>query len=422
MKAYQIDTTVNAKLQNKINRSVLFYHIRKNPSSYRAQIARELKISAPAVSRAIDHLIRQGYVVEKERAVTSSGKKAARLCVNPDTGVVIGIDLIKERIRTAVSNFAGQMISVSVGSRFTENVDAFSVIAADIDRVLAGEGLSGQVPGSAQRLKAIGIGVPAVIHSQSGKMGISLYKNLEDIDLNLLVSRKYRVPVFVENVVRLSALAEKHYGIAKSNKNIVFVEISNGVGAGILVEGHLFRGSDGSAGEIGYSFIGTDSLAYKDSNRGFLERIASVEGMREAALEALHEGQKSVIRDMAEGNLEEISSSTVCAAAEQGDELAKRIVRSVVDHLGVVFANMILILNPELLVVGGEISTLPQVRSLIIDPINLTMQKVIPFKAPPIRLSSLGDDAGVIGASHLAIESLLMRDFPYTMAELPEDQ
>jgi glucokinase len=251
-------------------------------------------------------------------------------------------------------------------------------------------------------------------------MGVSLYKNLEDVDLKALISRKYRVPVFVENVVRLSALAEKHYGIAKANKDIVFVEISNGVGAGILIDGHLFRGSIGSAGEIGYSLIGTDSLEYKASNRGYLEKIASVEGMREAAFQALKEGQSSVIRDLVNGNLGEISSSIVCTAAARGDELANRIVRSVVDHFGVVFANMILILNPELLVVGGEISTLPQVMPLIIEPISLTIQKVIPFKAPPIRLSSLGDDAGVIGASHLAIESLLMRDFPYTMADLSE--
>ncbi len=421
MKAYRVDTAVNAKLQNIINRSMVFNYLRRNPNAYRAQISKELRISAPAVSRSINHLIQAGYVVEKERSTTASGKKAARLVVNSDTGVVIGVDLIKERIRIAVSDFMGRLIQVSEGTRFSEKSDAIEAISDDIDRILAGQGKGRQAGCWARKLKAICIGIPAVVFNKSSeRVGTSLYKNLENVDLSQLLSKRYRVPVFVENIVRLSALAEKHYGIAREQRDIVFIEISNGVGAGILIDGQLFRGSLGSAGEIGFSFIGTESLEYRNKNWGYLEKTASVEGMRESALKTLRQGRESSMRELVGGDPEQVSAAIVCTAAAKGDPVAGEIIQTVVSHLAVVFANMILILNPELLVVGGEISTLPHVKPLILDPISRTIQQVIPFKAPPVCLSSLGDDAGVIGASHLAIESLLMRDFPYTMADLPE--
>ncbi len=419
MKVYQVDATVNAKLQNTINRSVVFYYLHRNPNAYRAQIAKELNISAPAVSRAISRLISEGYVVERERSATASGKKATKLLVNPDIGIVIGIDLIKERIRVALSDFMGNIIQSFDGSRIDEKVDVVKEICGNIDRILTDGKPTRRMKSRLHRLKAIGVGIPAVFYSNSGEMGLALYKNLENLDLNLPLSKRYKVPVFVENITRLSALAEKHYGIAKEYRDIVFVEISNGIGAGIILDGHIFRGSIGSAGEIGFSRVGAESLGFKVENKGFLEKVASVEGIREAALRAIKQGRKTSIRDIVDRNLDKISAAVVFRAANEGDPLARQIIQTIVDHLGLVFINMILILNPELLVLGGEITTLPGIERLILEPIRQIVQQFVPFKAPQIALSSLGDNAGVIGASHLAIESLLMQDFSYKIADLP---
>jgi predicted NBD/HSP70 family sugar kinase len=421
MKAYQVDTTINAKLQNIINRSVVFYYLRRNPNAYRAQISKALNISAPAVSRVISRLIAEGYVIETERSVTASGKKATRLLVNPDIGIVIGIDLIKERIRIALSDFMGNIIQSFDGSRIDEKVDVVKEVCRDIDRILAVEKPAGRMKSRLRRLKAISIGIPAVFYSNSGEMGLALYKNLENVDLKLPLSKRYKVPVFVENVTRLSALAEKHYGIAKEYRDIVFVEISNGIGAGIILDGHIFRGSIGSAGEIGFSRVGAESLGFKVENKGFLEKVASVQGMREAALQAIRQGRKTKIRDMVNRKREDVSAAAICNAANEGDPLARQIIQSIVNYLSLVFINMILVLNPELLVIGGEITILPGIEKLILEPIRRIVEQFVPFKAPQIALSSLGDDAGVIGASHLAIDSLLMKDFPYKIADLSAD-
>ena len=418
MTTYQVDTTINAKLQNVINRSVVFYYLRRNPHAYRAQISKALNISAPAVSRAISRLISEGFVIEGERSITASGKKATRLLINPNIGIVIGVDLIKDRTRIALSDFTGNILQSFDGSRIEEKDDVVKEVCKDIDRIISVENSAGRKRNRLNKLKAIGIGVPAVFDRTSGEMGLPLYKNLENVDFNLPLSKRYKVPVFLENITRLSALAEKHYGIAKEHRNIVYVEISNGIGAGIILDGQIYRGSIGSAGEIGFSRIGVESLGFKVETKGFLEKFASVEGIREAALLAIKQGRKTKIGSMAKRNLKELSAATVCSAAAEGDPLAQEIIQSVVNNLSLVFSNMILILNPELLVIGGEITTLPGIDTMILEPIRQRVRQFVPFTAPQIALSSLGENAGVIGASHLAIESLLMKDFPYKLADL----
>jgi predicted NBD/HSP70 family sugar kinase len=413
-KTIHVNATANAALQNTINRSIIFNYLRENAPCHRAQISKNLRISAPAVSRAISRLIDEGYVTETARAVLPNGKSARRLVVNPGSGIVVGIDLIKDPIRVSVSDLAGSTLLRRRGFRFGRKTDVQREIEAEIDRAIEQVPHLSRAGRGRPRLRAIAVGVPAVIEGDSGKVqGASLYRTLLDVNLKETLERKYRVPAFIENVVKLSALAEKNYGLARGSRNLVFVEISTGIGAGIVLENHLLRGADGSAGEIGFSLVGTDSLRYRVRTKGFLENHASVAGIREAARKGVRGRTGAILRDLAGRDMAQLTAALVLEAASRGDGLSRRILTAVVEQLAVVFSNMMLVLNPDAFIIGGEICSLPHVEELVVRPIRRLIEGSIPFRVAEVQLSKLGEDAGVIGAVYSAVESLLARSFPY---------
>ena len=414
MKTLKISRAANANLQNKINMSVVFNYLREHEPTYRARISRDLNISPPAVSRIVDKLIEDGYVVETEKLKIESGKRPTQLRINADRCNVIGIDLVKERIKIAISDFSGRIISTHQGRRVSERMDIGNTLIEEIEAVLAHYRSERRIDRETGDLKAIGVGVPAVIDVDTGWVtDAPLYDSLRGINLRKILSERFGIPIFVENVVKLSALGEKHYGQGKSYTDIVFIEVSNGIGAGIIVDNHLVRGTNGSAGEIGLSIIDRNNLRYKITSKGHLEKNASVEAILEKALKDIADGDGVLLADAACRDPAELTPSAVCEAAKRGNETAKRIINEITESLSLVTINLILVLNPQIIVFGGDLCSLPGAERLFLNPIRETVSGSIPFRPPKITISSLRDNAGVIGASFLAIESLLLGEFPY---------
>jgi predicted NBD/HSP70 family sugar kinase len=216
--------------------------------------------------------------------------------------------------------------------------------------------------------------------------------------------------------VKLSALAEMNYGMGKEFENIVFVEVSNGIGAGIIVDNHILRGANGASGEVGFTVIGRENLGYLAKNQGFLEKNASMAGISQKAVKYVERGEKTLIFELAEMDINKITAFTVCTAAYQKDPVAIQILEEAVDYLSHAIINLILILDPEILVLGGDICKLPYLDELILQPIMNRAERIVPFPIPQIVKSSLGEDAGILGASYLAIESLLVSYFPYKLS------
>lgn len=403
--------TVSSKLQKKINTSIIFNYIRKNSPVTRAGIVKVLKISAPAVSRVIEKLIKNGDVIETVKAETKSGKKPVLLIVNVNEGFVIGIDLGKKRFKAIVSNFNGEIIERFNSFKITNNRDIDRKLILEINNIL--KELENKKIFNRDKLKAICIGIPASIDVESGKtIDAPLYANWKDLNLKKNVEEEFNVPVLIENDVNLSAIGEKHYGKGKDYKDFVFVEISNGIGAGIVIDNHLFRGSYGSAGEIAYSIISSNYLGNKKDEEA-LENIASLEGIKSTVLKKISNNAKTSILDIVNNDLNKIDSSTIFKAAVSGDVLANDIIKNMINFLTISLINLILILNPQLLIIGGDIVSLPEVNKLLIEPLKEKIKKSLVLDIPEIDISSLGQNAGVIGASFHAIESLIMKKYPY---------
>lgn len=406
-KSLQLSQTASSKLQYDINVSIIFNYLRQNGPMSRSEISRNLNISAPAVSRAVSELLKNDYLLEIGKVKTKNGRRPLLLKVNNRKGFVMGIDLGKERFKAALTDFEGKIIKKYQTFKVSEAKDMVGKVIDEVKNIL--DDVSQKL--GTERLNAICIGAPVDVDMESGKIiGVPNYEVWEK-SLNVLkeiLQGKFDVPVYIENDVNLSVLGEKHYGEGKKFKDVSFVEVSNGIGAGIIIDNCLFRGSQGCAGEIGFMLINAKN------KEEFLEEFSSLESVRNKVARKIEEGEKTIITDMVQGDTTKIESSLVFEAAIKGDRLAKNVIEEMIDYLSVGITNLILTLNPEIVILGGDICTLPKVNELILEPIAKRVKELTPFSSiPEIRLSSLGEDACIIGASFMAIESLLLGEFPY---------
>jgi len=408
--------TASAELQYKINISIIFNYIRENEPISRIKIANDLKISPSAVSRVIGKLIEDGYVVEADKLKTKSGKRPTLIKIKQDKSFVIGMDLGKEKFKLALTNFKDEIIEKYSGFKISNDKNIAEKIINEIKKILSKYHQDKKL--KQDKLKAICVGIPAVIDIDNGKIiSAPLYGDWKDLNLKEILGSEFNIPIYVENDVNLSALGEKHYGKGKNFKDFIFVEISNGIGAGIVIDNQLFRGSLGSAGEVGFTIINADNLGFKVKNKGFLEKFASVESIKKKVIKEIKNGRKTIITEMVKNDIEKIEPYMVCEAATRGDELANDIITEMIDFLSIGIINLILIQNPQIIVLGGDICNLPEVNRLFLEPIIEKIRSSIPFEIPWIELSLLGEDASIVGASYMAIESLLLGEFPYKIEQ-----
>lgn len=413
MKTVSFQSAANPNVQNRINVSLIFNYLRYRGPAYRAHIARDLGLSPPAVSRAVENLIASGYVLQSGTVTTESGRRAALYEINRRRGCVLAIDLFKEHMRIAAVDFSGRMLRRAFGSRYAESEDIMADLIRDIDRFLA-ESSRVDLP----KMTAICLGIPAAIDRRTGCVtGAYLYKSLKDLDPVPLLSERYGVDVYVENDVKLAALAENRLGEGKAHRNLVYLDVSDGVAAGIIVDNQILRGADGFAGEVGFMLPSTERLEYSTLTRGYLENVASVEAVRIQMAQAIQRGARSVLQDRLGGTAEGMTASMVFEAARKGDELAANVIRHAADLLTLVVFNLVLILNPEIVVLGGDIYDMPGVQELLLEPIKKKFRALAPFSPPEIRLSSLGNDLCLLGASLLGVDYCLDREYPFQIAD-----
>ncbi len=414
--AMRFGKTANANFQNEINISIIFNYLRERSAVYRAQISRDLSISAPAVSRAIEKLMERGYVVESEPIRTASGKKAVTVSLNVAKGCVIGMDLLKGNLKIGLFDYRGVMIDRWCGMRLAESTNVARDLISEIEQFLELVDSRLRQTGATivPQLKAICVGVPAIVEAGSARLTSAvLFANLSGINLKQILGQRFNVPVYVENDVDLSALAENQYGQGRQHRDLVFVEVSAGIGAGIIIDNQLIRGVNGGCGELGYMVLGPADLGRTSQTQGPLEQRASTEAMRQLALQAIEQNRATLISERAAKSPDGVTAALLCETALAGDEVAYEIVRGITGLLSAAIVNLIVTINPEIVVFGGEICSLPGFEELFLEPVREAVRVSVPFQLPEIVVSTLGEDAGVIGAAHMAIETLLLGKYPY---------
>jgi glucokinase len=374
--------TITGSAMRDINRSAILEIIRREGPISRTTIAENLDVSLPTVMRIVDSLIEEEFVRLHGGTEWSGGRRRPLLEFNADGYVVLGVDMGGTKMYGAISNLGGDVVDeVNVARHGTSGEESFNCLATSIDTLLASPKLEGR------RVRGIGVGAPGVTLHKEGIVKWAYTLGWENFPLKARLAERYSLPITVDNDVNLAALGELWFGAGQNVQNIVLVAIGTGIGAGIIIDGALYRGSHEASGEIGHMVPGPQFLGKDYRDFGALESVASGTGIAGRARYAL----QSQVNGAA---LDALLAEDVFDAARQGQEWAWTIINESADYLAIAIANLAVSFDPELIVLGGGVS---RSADMLVEPILRRITGVIPT-LPRLVVSNLGLRGAVMGA------------------------
>jgi len=376
---------LTASFIRSLNRSSILNYIRENGPVSRSQIARDLNISLPTVMRIVEDLIADRLVKTTGYSSSTGGRPSTLIEFNGEAYAVLGIDLGGTKMYGTVADLCGNIqhrLYVPHQAEGEADGDAYIEKLIDFIHQLLD---APRPPG--QAIRGIGVGVPGITKVPDGVVVWAPALGWRDLHLQDILTEAFDVPVTVENDVNLTVLGEWGFGAGKGVNTLVSIAVGTGIGAGILIDGALYRGHALAAGEIGYMVPSVEYLGKRYEGFGALEILASGTGIAKRA-RALLQAQGATLPT------KELNSRDVFAAARQGQSWAQQVVNETVDYLSLAIANISVVLNPEMVVIGGGVAGS---ADLLIAPIQRRLDGVIP-SMPRIVASPLGRDAAVMGA------------------------
>lgn len=324
------------------NRRRVIDALRVAGAASRADIARSTGLSRSTVSSVVADLISGGVVREGDTArpaLGGTGRPALPLTLDPSAGAALGIDIAHDGIRVLVTDLAHTIIEERWHAADVAGMDAGTVLDRGAGTVRDALAAVGVAP---DRLVGAAAAVPSPIDPDTGVLGSeSGIPSLVGLRVGALLQERLGFPVQVENDANLCALAELLWGAERDHDNAVYVKLSRGIGAGLVIAGRLYRGVHGGSGELGHTAILPDGPVCRCGNRGCLEVVAGTDALLEAVASRF------------------TSLPTVPQVMERavgGDTLCRRAVRDVGSMVGQALAGVVNLLNPSLIVVGGELA------------------------------------------------------------------
>jgi predicted NBD/HSP70 family sugar kinase len=364
------------KLLRKLNQSTILSVIREHGPMSQADISRILGISSGAVSHIVRDLLQQKRIIEAGRGVSRGGRRSVLLQFNPRFESAVGVEMGARRQIAVLTDLDGDVIEQRQAV-LDEPSQALEVISRMIDELLA-ESHNIGLP-----VRGVGVGVPGSVETSTGIVNFARAFGWHRFPLRDWLQDRFSVPVCVDNDVNMAVLGEMWRGVGKGLRNLVMIVAATGIGAGIVINGELYRGASDAAGEIGYMAVSPDCLSGNYTNWGFLEGLI---------------GQGAVIGratvQQSEKAKELVSGDQFYLALRQDNAFSSDIVREICDYLSMAVANTIALLNPELVIMGGYIAEAPD---LFIEPISARVRRLVPVPCE-IVVPGLGEKSTAIGA------------------------
>ena len=367
------------------NRQRVVHALSTRGLASRADLARYTGLSRTTVSSLVAELMASALVVERTDANGGTpgpggGRPPVLLALNRSAGAAVGLDFGHSHIRVAVADLSHTVLAEdevefdvdgdgpAAIERASEVVDS-AIAAAGISRsAVVGVGVA--MPGPI-RLKSRILGSPSILPGWSG------------LRMGDVLSERLGLEVMVENDANLGALAEHSFGAARGVDNVVYIRAYSGIGAGLILNGRLFRGADGTAGELGHVTIDENGPVCRCGNRGCLETLAA---------------EGPILELLGRTHGPDLTMHRVVELAEDGDQACRRVIADAGHHIGVAVANVCNLLNPNLVVVGG---TLSGAGDLLLGPMRDAVDRyAITSAADDVEIVTgvLGERAEVLGA------------------------
>jgi glucokinase-like ROK family protein len=380
--------------------------IRLGRSRSRSELVLRTGLSRAIVARRVQELIDRGLVSEGEVGPSTGGRPPRQLAFCADAGHVLVADLGATSIDVAVTSLDGRILG---------HHDEPARIEDGPERCLGRvealfESLLRTTEGVPGRLWGVGIGVPGPVEFESGRpISPPIMPGWDGYPIRQRFTERYFAPVWVDNDVNVLALGEWRSGVAAGHDNVVVVKIGTGIGAGIISDGRLHRGAQGSAGDVGHIQVTDDrSVVCRCGNVGCLEALAGGAALASAGEAAAIDGRSARL-EVALDQHGTVTAEDVARAASAGDPVAIELLRSAGARVGSMLASVVNFFNPSLIVIGGGVANSPDQLMAAIRESIYRRSLPLATRDLSIQRSSLGGLAGVIGASSMVVDQLFSR-------------
>jgi predicted NBD/HSP70 family sugar kinase len=371
-------------LLRDLNVTLVMELVRRAGAISRAELARQSQLSAPTVSTIAEKLLTRGILIEHSTAPSSGGRPPVLLSIDPKAGYVVGIKLRGDGLTTVVCDLDTQIVETQELHLplVRDPTAAIHAIEVEVRRAIR----NAHLPRS--KVLGVGIGLSGIIDTDRGACNFSHLLQWRDVEIAEPIRRHLGMPIWVENDVNTLAVAEKWSGDANEARDFVVLTVGRGIGLGIVIDRALYRGANGAAGEFGHMIIEPSGPKCECGRFGCLEAIVGEDALR---------------RKVEESQGRSLSRGELLSLVAAGDVSTLEIVRNAGRKLGLALANMITLLNPEMLIICGEGTdfgpdyldpVVSSVREQTFADVGRTLE---------IKIQRWGDEAWAVGAAALVL-------------------
>ena len=382
--------------KNALLKKRIITHYIYNGSSTITDLAKELDLSVPTVTKFISEMCEEGYINDYGKLETSGGRHPSIYGLNPESGYFIGVDIKKFSINIGLINFKGDLLELNMNTpyQFENTQEALEELCSMIKAFI------NKIEVNADKIMNICINISGRVNPESG-YSFSMF-NFSERPLAEVLTEKIGFPVCIDNDTRAMTYGEYMKGCVTGEKNIIFVNISWGLGIGIIIDGKIYTGKSGFSGEFGHVNAFDNEIICHCGKKGCLETEASGSAFQRIFLERIKNGETSILSKRLKEKNKPLTLDDLIEAACKEDLLCIEIIEEIGQKLGKQIAGLINIFNPELVIIGG---TLSLTGDYITQPIKTAIRKYslnLVNKDSVIATSKLKDKAGIIGACMLA--------------------
>ncbi|MBC7248880.1 MAG: ROK family transcriptional regulator [Anaerolineae bacterium] len=393
--------TADLSLMRDFNKALVLSLIHRQGLISRADIAKQTNLSRSTVSNIVAELLAVNLVQESGTGQSQGGRRPILIEFNYQAGYVVGIELGATHILIVVTDLKPQIIV-----KLEHNFDLTAGPEIGLSRVaeFTRQALS-QAGVSLDQVVGMGLGVPGPVRRDMGAVAFPpIMPGWHAFPLRSRLEEELGVMIYLDNDANLGALGEWAHGAGRGVENLAYVKVGTGIGCGLLIEGKIYRGQSGSAGEIGHITIDENGPPCRCGNYGCLESMAAGPAIAHRAQLAIRAGQETLLSQVKP--VEEITAADVSRAASHGDPLSLQLFHEAGRYIGVALAGLINLFNPRLVIIGGGVA---QAGDILLEPIRRSVQSHglrIAVESCRIVQAQLGREATALGAVTLVLENM----------------
>ena len=388
----------------RMNRAIILEVFRTHTTLSRARLAMETGLNPSTVSNIIGELIQEDLIRETDLIQSSTGRPGRLLELNPEGGCALGIEINVDYIELVVTDFAANILW---RQRQASTPEAGQDVIMPQVLHLAKQA-SAFIQARKSRLLGIGVGVPGLVDVSSGLLRLAPNLHWVDVPVRDVLASYFDCPIYVESEANAAALGEYYFGAVRNVKDFIYLSSAGiGLGSGIVMGGKLFRGMFGYAGEAGHMTLDVNGELCGCGKRGCWETFVGPRAVEQHIRQSLALGAKSILHDMAKGDLQNIVFDDVVQAAQAGDQIAMDALGQVAFYLGIGIANLVNLFNVEVIVLGGALNNASSL--LLKDVERIVSTNTLAPGREHLRIipSAHGTDACIMGAITLVLDDIL---------------